>query len=100
LKSLTGRWDGSQVLSQRGGCSLSGGGAARTYVSWNVSIGDDGSLSAAIFVESSKKPSERWMGSIDPSLNVTLVATRKAQCDNHARDYTVKFVGKIIQRNG
>src|SRR5262245_33369234 len=80
FESLSGRWEGTQVLFQRGDCTINKGVVAPSDLRWILNVKADGAFIAEVFFDGSKTSVDKWVGKIDENFKMTFTATRKSHC--------------------
>jgi len=115
--SLSGVWTGNMSVLQRGKCSMNRSGRSDARVKFRLSVDENGALVArpesSLLVTnagaldlggsraaSSGLPAKPWMGRVSPDLVVKLQAPGAAVCQRQPREFSVAYVGAIIEKAG
>ena len=101
MKAFSGRWEGEVAIAQTGTCSIGAGQRMTRATALVLEVNSDGSVSAderpAGFPEPTN-PRMAWRGRIADGLKVEFEGDGYATCNNRAREYIIKYRGKIERK--
>jgi hypothetical protein len=99
--SLSGAWEGSQSISQRGQCSAPSSQKAvvRQPLRWNASNEHHGRASLQVF-PAIGNGTDRWTVYLRENDDVIVIAPKSTVCREAQRDYSVTYLGRLTERQG